>query len=450
MTAVVKTLIPARPVGKELLSNIPFLDTNNPDVYSTRFQEDFQHFNSKKAEPLCQPSPAQVIHNNLKHKEYLTEVKMSYQYHPLKPTTCIPKWTTLLTNFKMQTDPKEVTFLSTQSQQYQPHPFQPPAAPIRPTLVTKNIQQEQTLSESTTQAAFIRHHSSPLVKATVKHLEGFPTIKGDTCLCNFVSQYNNTFQGAWGRAAQPVEKHSSRVPMGDPVKIVETQTTHGASFSHPTVCRQPVEKVKERVKLNLGNFSKDSWSSSSREAFCHHKLGDAVVRIKKNKNFSSLPKGDTDTKQNKEWMSVTTNRISFSDQNHSQRPVFVSGPDLMTKSHVQFNPPSLSGRYYTTTSKDDYSKRDGMRTRPVTQLPSNILSGKEQGLRISTTMADFVPMKTYKKTPRQSQNSRNNIRFPLAQQQFSTTTSESYTARPLIQHQQPPHSSQFITHFVLQ
>lgn len=36
--------------------------------------------------------------------------------------------------------------------------------------------------------------------------EGFPTIKGDGRYCSFVSQYNNTFHGAWSRASQPAAK----------------------------------------------------------------------------------------------------------------------------------------------------------------------------------------------------------------------------------------------------
>lgn len=36
--------------------------------------------------------------------------------------------------------------------------------------------------------------------------KSFPTFKGDGCHRSFVSQYGNTYQGAWSRAAQPVEK----------------------------------------------------------------------------------------------------------------------------------------------------------------------------------------------------------------------------------------------------
>ncbi|XP_045906368.1 uncharacterized protein si:dkey-13m1.5 isoform X1 [Micropterus dolomieu] len=448
MTSVVKTLIQTRPVGKEffLTTNIPFLERHNPDAFSTSFQEDFQPLSLSKTEPAHQPHQAQVDHKDLRHiKEFLTEVMVSYQRHPLPQMTRTPRWTKLHTNLKMQTDPGEVTFLTTQSQAFQPQPFQHRPTPIRQTLGIKKIQQVGKIPESVNKVSFTPHHGSPVVKAMAKHLEeGFPTIKGDIHLRGFVSHYNNTFQGAWSRAAQSVEKHTSSVAMGDPVKIVERETTHTASFSRPTVYRPSV--IKEHLKLNLGNFSNDSWSCTSRQGFCFHKPGDPVVLIKRNQNSSSLPKGDTDTRRNKERMSVTTNRISFSDLNHTELPVYVPGPDLMTKSHVQFSPPHLSGPSYTTTTKEHYIKQDREPAKPVIQLPSNILSGPEHGLSLSTTKSDYLPLKACRHTPCQSQQ-RTNIKFPLAYQHFTTTHSETYTAKPLVL--QRPSCSQFLSHFVM-
>ncbi len=170
MTAVVKTLIQARP--EFLLStNIPFLDRNNPDAFSTRFKEDFQPFYSKKAEPVSQPAPAQVDHKDLRHiKEYLTEAMVSYHPHPLSQMTRTPRWPTLCTNFKMQADPREVAFLTTQSEKFRPEPFQPPPTPIRQTEAIKKIQQVEKLPESTNKASFAPHRGSPAVKASAKHL----------------------------------------------------------------------------------------------------------------------------------------------------------------------------------------------------------------------------------------------------------------------------------------
>ncbi|XP_071342818.1 uncharacterized protein [Trachinotus anak] len=445
MTAVVKTLVPACPSEFLPSTKLPFVDKDNPDGYSTTFKEDFKPCSFKKAEPVYKPTPAQVHHRDLKHiKEYLTEPMVSYHRHPLPQTASIPRWTALLTNFKMQTDPREVTFPTIQSQKLQPQPFQAPPAPIRQTQAIKRIQQVEKTPESTNKATFTPHRGSPVVKPTVKHLEeGFPTIKGDGCHRSFVSQYNVTFQGARGKAAQLVDKPSS-VVMGDPEKIVERETTHTASFSRPTACSPPV--VKERLKFTLGNFSKDSWLSTTKQTFCYHKLGDPVVLTRRNQNYSSLPKGDTDTTRNKERMSVTTNKVFFSNLNHTECPVSVSASDLMTKSHVQFSPPHLSGMNYTTMAKEHYGKKDGEQARPAIQWPSNILRGPEPGVSVSTTKADFPPLTACTQTHCLRKH-RSNIRFPLAEQHFSTSHSEDYTTKPLIR--QRPCCSQFITHFVM-
>lgn len=173
MTAVVKTLIPARLEGKDALlsTHIPFLDRNNPKAFISSFQEDFQPLSSKKVDPVSQPTPAQVDHKDLRHiKEYLTEAMVSYQRPPLPQITRTPSWTRLYTNFKMQTDPGEVDFLTTQSQKFCPQPLQAPPTSIRPSLAIKKIQHMEKLPESIQKASFPAHHGSPLVKATVKHL----------------------------------------------------------------------------------------------------------------------------------------------------------------------------------------------------------------------------------------------------------------------------------------
>ncbi|XP_075944342.1 uncharacterized protein LOC142946744 isoform X2 [Anarhichas minor] len=295
----------------------------------------------------------------------------------------------------MQTDPGEVAFLTTPSQKLRPQPFQTPPTPIRQTEANKKIPHLEKLPESTYEASFTPHRHCPVVKARPKNLvEGFPSLNWDRRCPSYVSHHNTTFQGAWGTAAKPVEQQHCSVVLGDPVKIVERETTHAASFSWPAACRPPV--VTERLKLNLEHYSQNSWSTTSREAFCYRKQ-DPVVLIKRDHDISSLPKGDTDKKRNKERMSFTTNRISFPD-NHSECSVCLPGADLMTKSHVQFGSPCLSNLYYSTTAKEHYCKRDGERARPAVQLSGN-MSGPEHKLNPSTTETDYLPLKTRRQTP---------------------------------------------------
>ncbi|CAB1420341.1 unnamed protein product [Pleuronectes platessa] len=222
-------------------------------------------------------------------------------------------------------------------------------------------------------------------------------MKGDECHRSFVSHYNDTFQGAWSRAAQPVDQHSSSVIIGDPVKTVERETTHSASFSRPTACRPRV--VKERLKINLGNFSKNP----------------LVLYFQRNPT-------------------------------PPQPPVYVHGSDLMTKSNVEFSPAPTSGLYYTTTAKHHFGRKEVEPARPAIQFRSNILTGPEPVPNLSTTQADSLPLRACKQTPclllQQS-----HIRFPLAEPHFSTTHGEDYTIKPLIVQQ--PGCSHFLSHIVM-
>lgn len=170
VTAAVKTLAPARPIKSLPSTSILFLDRNNPDNFSTRFQEDFQPFPLKKVKPFRPSLSANVDHKDVRHiNEILTEAKDSYHYHPLPKLTRLPRWTTLYTNFKMQTDPTEVGFLTTQSQAFCPKPFHPPAPCFWPSQSFK-VQQVEAPPESTNKSSFTPHQSSAVVKASAKHL----------------------------------------------------------------------------------------------------------------------------------------------------------------------------------------------------------------------------------------------------------------------------------------
>ncbi|KAG8003139.1 hypothetical protein GBF38_007509 [Nibea albiflora] len=67
---------------------------------------------------------------------------------------------------------------------------------------------------------------------------------------------------------------------------------------------------------------------------------------------------------------------------HTTPPVHLPKSDLITKSHVQFSSPHLSGLYYTTTSKEDYSKKDAVRPRAIVHQPSN--TPKRPGMTLSS------------------------------------------------------------------
>ncbi|XP_029905510.1 uncharacterized protein LOC115357890 [Myripristis murdjan] len=455
MPAAVKNLMPVPPTGKDALlsTHIPFLYMNDSESFTTSSQECFRCFSPvRRRETVPQPIPAQLEHKDLEHiREYQTEMVRSYQRHKQPEITRIPRWTRLCTNFKMPTDHRDATFLTTHSHSFQSWPTLLPSI-IRPAPAIKRMKTAEPFPESTQRASFTAHYISPVVKASIKHLEGFPTLKGDGRLHSFVSQYKDSFKGDWSRPPQPVEKQTtSSVAMGDLVKVVERETSHHASFSRPAVSR-PAE-VKERLKVNLGDLSNGPWMSSSMEAFQYKRPADPVVRIKRNQNFSSIPKGDTDQARNKEMTSATTNSFFFSEGNHTECPVLVSGADLMTKSCIEFSPRALTGLYYTTTAQEHYCKKKTERAKPAIQPPSHILTSQEPGPTLTTVQTDFLPLQPSMQRLSQSQLDKikhSHIRFPLAHQHFNTTHSDDYMAKSVIPWRPSNRHPQLISHFVLQ
>ncbi|XP_047231654.1 uncharacterized protein LOC124874360 [Girardinichthys multiradiatus] len=342
----------------------------------------------------------------------------------------------------MPTKSQEMEDLTLESQELKPQFLRPSVTSFQPT--NAKIQSVERFPESTTHATFIPHPLSPLVKAKVKHLEdGFPTIKGDPRTFSFLSQYNDTFKRLMGQPAQPVEKHCSSVCIGNPTKSTQRETTYTASYLQPPVCRP--QQTKDQLVFKPRNFYKDCWTTTFREDFKSHKH-EPVVQVQTSRNVTSVSRGDTDKERNAERMSVTTNKFFFSDPIGPYSLLCLPDPDMITKSQVHFGPTSPSGQSYTTTTSEQYNKKEGGRAKPAINPRSNILSGPEHGPHISTSMADYIPLKSSKQGMCQTQQ-KTNLKFPLSKTHFSTTHSEDYTAKPLIL--QRSARDQFCSHFML-
>lgn len=173
----VSTLIQAPLMGKDFLqsSHIPFWGGDSCDgldeAFKTTFQTDFNSFATlQKRFAISRPIPAQVEHKDLRRiKEYLTEAVKSYPHHPQIPLSRTPAWTKLCTNFQMHKDPRQVNFLTTQAEGFQPL-ASTHTIPIRPVMAIKKKQLEEKLPVTTHKASFTPYNVSPIVKAKVKHL----------------------------------------------------------------------------------------------------------------------------------------------------------------------------------------------------------------------------------------------------------------------------------------
>nr|XP_046158747.1 testis-expressed protein 45 isoform X1 [Oncorhynchus gorbuscha]XP_046158757.1 testis-expressed protein 45 isoform X1 [Oncorhynchus gorbuscha]XP_046158764.1 testis-expressed protein 45 isoform X1 [Oncorhynchus gorbuscha]XP_046158775.1 testis-expressed protein 45 isoform X1 [Oncorhynchus gorbuscha] len=435
----VSTLIQATLMGKDFLqsSHIPFWggDSCNGlgEAFKTTFQTDFNSLATlPKRFAISRPIPAQVEHKDLRRiKEYLTEAVKSYTHHPQIPLCRTPAWAKLCTNFQMHKDPRQVNFLTTQAEGFQ-QLASTHTKPIRPVMAIKKKQLEEKLPVTTHKASFTPYNVSPIVKAKVKHLGREPTFKWDRDGQHFDSHHNNVFQGQWHSPPQPVEKqiHSS-VAMGDPQKILETKTTQDVSFGHPGN-PSPVN-VKERLKVNLGDFSENKWTSTMADAFREAKSA-PVPLMQMNKTLSSVPRGDTDPGRNRRRMMATTNSFFFSEQNHRERPVHVSGANVRTRSNVEFGRPILGGLFYSTAAQEDYPKRDINRARPHTHPSGHVLTGQEPGTASTTVQRDYLPLNSRRQelSPKQLQQIKfSHITAPYNEQHFTTTHKEAFGPKPL-------------------
>lgn len=61
-------------------------------------------------------------------------------------------------------------------------------------------------------------------------------------------------------------------------------------------------------------------------------------------------------------------------ENHKQFPVHVFGANIRTKSNVHFGPASLSGTFYSTTTQENYPRKQLAPARPHFYPPGRVLA----------------------------------------------------------------------------
>ncbi|XP_062869375.1 uncharacterized protein si:dkey-13m1.5 [Trichomycterus rosablanca] len=315
----------------------------------------------------------------------------NFFHHPTVFSTCTPAWTKLTTNFKMHTDQRHQSFSTTQTDSFQPfHLLSTRPRPVNVVKTAEIKKQAEKLPETTQRESYVAHKVSPVIKADTKHLGGFPTITGDRKSLFPSSSYNEDFQYRPSSPAKSTKKKfQSFMEMGDRQKIVESETTHSASF--PKVVAQSRVSVKTRMPVNLGDSPEPKWTTTTSEAFKEIKPARISIQSR-SKTLSFVPLGDTDAKSNQERMTSTTNRFYFSEKNHNQFPVHVDGPNLRTKSNVEFGKPKHGGMFYSTTTHDSYPQKEFAQVKPCTYPPGHVLGDQESRPAVSTVKMDYLSL----------------------------------------------------------
>lgn len=437
-----------------LPTNIPFWQKNDPDVTIPIYKLDNRAVCAEKAVPVSKPTPARILPQDLSHiGKTHTETMVSYQAHLPQPRfPHISRWTKLSTNFKMPISSHGDEAFVTSNSVFQPQRSEhqglqqprPKASPGGSSLQRPG--RAEKLPLSTQQESYTPPSSSVDRPSALGPDPSIPTTKGDRCLHSYESHYKCMFDPKPLTQDQTVVKgrYVSAVSLGDKEKICERQTTHSASFPRPKVYSSPV--LKQTPHFHLGHSSTQSWSCTSREAFCPHTAAEPVMHVRRNGNQSCVPKGDMDPQRVQERMSQTISSTSYATMKPVKRPETDAG--LMTRSNVCFSPASLQSSYYSTTNTEHYSDRGQVeRPRPAHHVPSGILSGPDQGPNLTVTQADFLPLPVNKAELSSSQYM-TSIRFPVAAQLYTTTNNEAYTPKSTTN--PPPAQSHFSSHILIQ
>ncbi|KAG9266700.1 hypothetical protein AMEX_G19347 [Astyanax mexicanus] len=436
-------LQPASGGNLSRLSNLPFWERRWKDgpekTYETTSQKSFRPLPSiTKTAAVTKPLPAQVVHRDLQHiKEYESESAKAFSSHNPVPITRVPGWTKYGTNWTMHSDDRCTNFHSTQSESFQSlntasstHRAVPPVDSVQLSYA------QYKLPDSTQKETYIPQTVSPIIRAKVKHLGGPPTIKGDEKCSSQNSHYNEHFQYRWCSPPQSVEKqyHSSLV-MGDKEKIAETETTHSTSFCNRRAC-SPVT-LKERLGINLqyDRGGLPNWTTTSSDTFTEIKSRACQAQlVRRNRNVSSLPPGDTDKIRHQERMTDTTNSFFFPEEHTSQFPVHVNGANIRTKSNVQFGRPEMAGIFYSTTNLENYLQKQLTPVQRHHCPPSQILQYEDAVPAVSTMHSDYTLLNGRKHdlSPEQLyQIKDSHIRLPQNGIYFTTTHKEAFEPKPI-------------------
>ncbi|XP_073675529.1 uncharacterized protein [Garra rufa] len=384
------------------ISNLPFLYESD-GIYESTTKSHFK-LNDKTSVPVIQPK--------------ITNLAM-YR-----------------TNFKMNSGVKTGDFVTTHSD-FKPVPVSK-AKLVRPITKVRISVPEGKYPETTYRSSYIKHEASPILPAKESGSAGVGASLRQEKKNRYGSSYEEQFLYSCCPPLPPLESiekqrvQYSAVPMGDQEKIQDKQTTYSSSFGQ-TGDHSPESLLYKRKKsqpFKLRELCGDEWITVSSEEFPSHKCGPIYLE-RRCPTLSSVFKGEQ-LKGNQE-RPLTTNQSFFSEINRSQFPVYVDGPSIRTLSNVTFGRPDLAGKYYSTTSQEQFPSKEALRPKSSVYPPSHVLFEQESDRMITTMQKDFVPPNCRRQELSPSQLQRvkdSHIRPRHSKHDFRTTHSETYVPKP--------------------
>ncbi|XP_043102155.1 uncharacterized protein si:ch211-198o12.4 [Puntigrus tetrazona] len=343
--------------------------------------------------------------------------------------------TTHRTNFKMTSGDKSGDFVTTHSD-FKPLPISK-AKLVRPVTKVRIRVPEEKYPEPTYRSSYTKHEVSPILYAKEPGSPGVGSSLRQEKKNRYDCSYREQFLYRGCPPLSPLDStekqrvQHSAVPMGDRGKIQDKQTTY-SSFSRQSGDRSPGSLLYKRKKtqpFKLREVRDDEWTTASSEEFPSHECG--PVRLERRcPTLSSVFKGEKLTGDQDKVS--TTNQSFLSEMNRSEFPVHVDGPSIRTLSSVTFGRPDLAGKYYSTTSQEQFPSKTALRLKPALFPPSHILE-QELDQMLTTMQKDFVPLNSRRQelSPSQLQQVKDSHIRPLrSKHDFRTTHNETYVSQP--------------------
>ncbi|KAJ8374756.1 hypothetical protein SKAU_G00053360 [Synaphobranchus kaupii] len=309
------------------------------------------------------------------------EQRKSHGYPVLVPC-CIQDWASQIIDYQTNGDPRLVNYCTTYTDHFQrPTSFDDISSTIIPVKDSKKNQQEVKLPGSSPK--------SPLIKYTAP--QDGTKIQQYRLNHPLRSAYSDTYKFRWCAPPKAVMQ-SPAFTMGDPERIRECETSYSAHFSDKgRVSSEVINQTHEHQLINLGDYP-TKWKTTTSDVHPSVKTA-PVLLIKKDRNFSSVPKGDMDPERNRARMTATSYKFFFSKNNPKGPLVRIDGPAAMTKSNVVLGQVGKEGLSYTSTSSVDYPRRTAVRVMPFIPAPGYGMATQATGPKVTTMQADYRPVK---------------------------------------------------------
>nr|XP_054756157.1 testis-expressed protein 45-like [Lytechinus pictus] len=410
---VISNKIPAPLTGKEFLTASHYRIGNDRRLSrsatkKSTFKKDYvAHRFYGRGDPAEPPAPASVMHKDLVARSAdTTETHASYKgtFLPrVSQCTALTK-----TNFKMDSDHRVESFLTSHSQEFQtpiamtrslPNP-----EPMR-SYVPEGDKEKERMPASDYHGNF-RGHDTSVIKvprAPCMHTGGEPTIRGDSRTHEpYDTSSKEQFPGRYlPYVAVKPDLAGSSIPQGDIDKLVHRETTQLTSYPRfsgevykPYQRDDAVTRIRD-TNFKMGHSKKyDQFSTTAADNFSAKILPPFQKHVPYDSNASSIPSGDMDPERIMDRTTATNYSIYHQLPHSKFRNKIVSGAMMRTASDVTFGEPRKLSSYYSTTQSDDYPalgksafavRADGLQNSSV---PLDVYGDVRT---VSTTKDDFPP-----------------------------------------------------------